>query len=130
VHRRRVRAEGGPQLTGGSQCAVRLGHVVARGNESGDLGRADGKLEWAENEQWQPRRMAFSFFSFLPFMISFLFFYFKFKFESNFQCELIFILNVQTEPNNMDGLTILYIYFYMFICLYIYLLYNLFLPLF
>jgi hypothetical protein len=56
-------------------------------------------------------------FFFFSISISFLLLDFKFKFESNFQCELISILNVQTEPNNMDGLTILYVYFYMFIYL-------------
>ena len=101
LHRGKRRPTNGPELSARSaqrtqtpdQWVPMRGETGSCGGarkRSGNLGRADGKLEWAENEQWQPRRMAFFFFFFLPFMISFLFSYFKFKFESNVQCELRF----------------------------------------
>jgi hypothetical protein len=80
---------------------------------SGNLGRADGKLEWAENEQWQPRRMAFFFF-FLPFMISFLFFISLISNLSlNYVMNLIFELSIHISNPSMRRIY-LSIYFHLY----------------
>jgi hypothetical protein len=67
---------------------------VRRG-ERNWAGRAKGKVS-GPNSRNLAREWRFPFFLFLVY----LFFYFlEFKFELNFDCELIFILIVQVEPN-------------------------------